>query len=327
MSSKLFFLAIAALHPYEAVEPHMGTLFSIKLYAGDEKSAKQAFQAAFARIAQLDETLSDYKAESELTRVTLSSRAALSGDLFTVLSKGQWLSAQTDGAFDVTLGPLTHLWRQARRAHQLPSAEVLQEALSRSGFRKMHMDGQSVRFDVSGMQLDVGGIAKGYAADEALAVLSKLGIKSALVVASGDLAFSDAPPGEEGWKVAIEALDRPLLLTNAAVSTSGSAEQNFVVNGVRYSHIIDPKTGLGLTTSVTTTVIAPHGIDADGMATAINVLGLERGLAFIEKQSGVAAAFLIDQERRVVFSNRWPVAARSTSTPATDRLRRSERRP
>jgi thiamine biosynthesis lipoprotein len=327
MSSKLFFLSIAVLHPYQAVEPHMGTLFSIKVYAADEQRAKQALQSAFARIAQLDETLSDYKAESELSRITLATPAAISGDLFAVLSKGQWLSEQTDGAFDITLGPLTHLWRQARRARQLPSAEALQEAVGRSGFRKMHLERKSTRFDVPGMQLDVGGIAKGYAADEALAILSKLGIKSALVAASGDLAFSDAPPGEKGWKIAIDALDRPLSLTNAAVSTSGSTEQSFVVNGVRYSHIIDPKTGLGLTTGITTTVIAAHGIDADGMATAINVLGPERGLAFIEKQLGVAAVFLLDKERRVVFSNRWPAAARFTSTPATDPPRLLERRP
>jgi thiamine biosynthesis lipoprotein len=322
-------LAMTALQPYEAVEPHMGTLFGIKLYTADEQGAKQAFQAAFARIAQLDQTLSDYRPESELSRVTLARPARISGDLFAVLSKGQWLSEQTAGAFDVTLGPLTHLWRQARRARLLPVPEALSEALSRVGFRKMNLDAaaQTVKFDVPGMQLDVGGIAKGYAADEALAVLRKRGIKSALVAASGDLAFSDAPPGEKGWKVAFDALDHPLLLTNAAVSTSGSTEQNFVVNGVRYSHIIDPKTGLGLTSQMTTTVIAPRGIDADGMATAINVLGPERGLVFIERQPGVAAAFLLDRERRVVFSNRWPVAARSTSIPATDLPKRSERRP
>ena len=172
-----------------------------------------------------------------------------------------------------------------------PIRDVLKDALARSGFRKMHLDPatHSVRFDTAGMQLDVGGIAKGYAADEAIAVLSKLGIQSALVAASGDLSFTDAPPGEKGWKIGIDALDRAILLSNAAVSTSGSTEQNFEVNGVRYSHILNPKTGLGLTTNITTTVIAPHGIDADGMATAINVLGPDRGLAFIENQSGVAA--------------------------------------
>jgi thiamine biosynthesis lipoprotein len=302
-------LASSALQPYEAVEPHMGTLFSIKLYALNERQAKQAFQAAFARIAQLDETLSDYRAESELSRITtlaVSTPAHISDDLFNVIAKGQWLAEETDGAFDVTLGPLTHLWRQTRRSRQLPALEVLNEALGRSGFRKMHLDPEThfVRFDIPGMHLDVGGIAKGYAADEALTVLSKLGIESALVAASGDLAFSDAPRGEKGWKIKIDALDRALPLANAAVSTSGSSEQYFVTNGVRYSHILDPKTGLGLTNNVTTTVIAPRGIDADGMATAINVLGPERGLGFIERQSGVAA--VIETGGKVFESPSFP---------------------
>jgi len=287
-------LSAAALHPYEAVEPHMGTLFSIKLYAANEQQAKDAFHAAFARIAQLDSTLSDYKPDSELSRITVAAvhtPTLISNDLFQVLAEGQALAERTNGAFDVTVGPLTHLWRQSRRAHSLPEQSVLADALARSGFTKMHLDptAHTVSFDVPGMQLDVGGIAKGFAADEALAVVSQLGIKSALVAASGDLAFSDPPPGEKGWKIAIDALDRALLLSNAAISTSGAAEQNFTVNGVRYSHILNPKTGLGLTSDITTTVIARHGIDADGMATAINVLGPDLGLAFIEKQLGAAA--------------------------------------
>ena len=275
----------------------MGTLFSIKLYAASEQEAKRAFEAAYARIAQLDEILSDYRADSELSRVTRTTAAThVSDDLFNVLRKGEWLSEETSGAFDVTLGRLTHLWRQARRVRQLPDSEVLREALARSGYRKMHLDaaGHTVRFDVPGMQLDVGGIAKGYAADEALVVLAKLGIKSALVAASGDLAFSDAPPGEKGWKISIDALPEALILANAAVSTSGSSEQNFVVNGVKYSHILDPRTGLGLATNITTSVIARRWIDADGMATAINVLGPEAGLAFIDKQGGVAAVIAVD---------------------------------
>jgi thiamine biosynthesis lipoprotein len=289
----------------------MGTLFSIQLYAASEQQAKEAFQASFARIAQLDNILSDYRADSELSRATKSATSIhISDDLFNVLSKGQWLAEQTDGAFDVTLGPLTHLWRQNRRARQLPTADALKDALSRSGFHKMHLDpsAHTVCFDVPGMHLDVGGNAKGYAADEALAVLAKLGIKSALVAASGDLAFSDAPPAEQGWKIAIDALHRPMLLSNAAVSTSGSSEQYFVANGVRYSHILDPKTGLGLTTDLTTTVIARHGIDADGMATAINVLGPERGSMFLAKQPEVAAV-IATREKILALkrSNSYPL--------------------
>jgi thiamine biosynthesis lipoprotein len=312
-------LAAVTLQPYEAVEPHMGTLFSIKLYAATERAAKDAFRAAFARIAQLDATLSDYRADSELSRVTQSATPVhVSGDLFAVLSKGQWLAAQTDGAFDVTLGPLTHLWRESRRARALPSDAVLKDALSRSGFRKMHLDApaHTVCFDVPGMQLDVGGIAKGYSADEALKVLGKLGIQSALVAASGDLAFSDAPPAEKGWKVAIDALRRPMLLANAAVSTSGSSEQNFMVDGIRYSHILDPKTGLGLTTDIITTVVARRGIDADGMATALNVLGPVSGLAFIEKQPDVAAVIATGEKIVAVKQSnvyQLPVAAEPTA--------------
>lgn len=295
MSSSAAALALLlVLQPYEAVEPHMGTLFSIKLYAASEQQAKEAFYAAFARIAQLDATLSDYKPASELSRITqtaVQTPKPISDDLFQVLAKGQLLSQQTNGAFDLTVGPLTHLWRQSRRAHTLPESNVLAEALARSGYQKMHLDpaAHTVSFDVSGMQLDVGGIAKGFAADEALKVIEHLGIKSALVAASGDLSFSDAPPGEKGWKVAIDALPKPLLLSNAAISTSGSAEQNFTVNGVLYSHILNAKTGLGLTTNITTTVIAPRGIDADGLATTLNILGPEEGLAFIEKQPGASA--------------------------------------
>jgi thiamine biosynthesis lipoprotein len=286
--------AATTLQLYESVEPHMGTLFSIKLYAASEQQAKDAFHAAFARITQLDATLSDYKPDSELSRITalaVHTPKPISADLFDVLAKAQSLAGQTGGAFDVTVGPLTHLWRQCRRTRTLPPAETLADALARSGYRKMHLDPatRSVMFDVAGMQLDVGGIAKGFAADQALAVLSRLGIKSALVAASGDLTFSDAPPAEKGWKIAIDALPKPLLLQHAAISTSGAAEQNFVVNGVRYSHILNPTTGLGLTTNITTTVIAPHGIDADCLATTLNVLGPERALAFIETQPGTAA--------------------------------------
>ena len=152
------------------------------------------------------------------------------------------------------------------------------------------------------MQLDAGGIAKGYAADEALQAILLSGISSALVAASGDLAFSDAPPGEAGWKIGLDSFDsarapftRVLLLSNGAVSTSGPTEQHLDVAGVRFSHIIDPRTGLGLTRDITVSVIARRGIDADSMSTAVSVLGPERGLAFIEQQPGVGAIVVTNE--------------------------------
>jgi thiamine biosynthesis lipoprotein len=287
-------LALAlSLHLYEAVEPHMGTLVSIKLYAADEAQAQAAFRAAFDRIAQIDAALSDYLPHSELNRICRDSvgrPVPVSDDLFEVASAAQRLARETDGGFDITSGALTHLWREARKRQRIPDTQDIEAARLRCGYRKLHLDAarHTVELDSPDMQLDVGGIAKGYAADQALAALSKLGIRSALVAASGDLAFTDAPPGERGWKIAVDALDHPLSLTYAAVSTSGSSEQHLDAAGKRFSHIIDPKTGMGLTSDSSVTIVAKRGIDADAAATAVSVLGRNRGLAFIRRRPDLA---------------------------------------
>ena len=177
----------------------------------------------------------------------------------------------------------------------------MQEAASRSGFRKLHLDAEhrTVTFDMAGMALDVGAIGKGYAASEAIEVLGGLGVSSALVAVSGDLAFSEAPPGQRGWRIGVHSGDPSvasvpavLELTNAAVSTSGSSEQHVDIDGRRYSHIIDPSSGMGLVDDITVTVIAPHGLDADGLDTAVSVLGADRGLALIESRPGAAALII-----------------------------------
>lgn len=294
----------AHLQSFEAVEPHMGTLFRIELYAEDEQQAQRAFRAAFDRIAELDDILSDYKPDSELNRLCRSGvrrPVKVSSDLFRVVSASQKLATDSGGAFDITLGPLTHLWREARKANHVPDEAAIRQAGSLCGFRKLHLDEtqQAVELDQEGMQLDVGGIAKGYAADEALAVLSKIGIHSALIAASGDLAFSGPPPGQAGWKIGIDSFDsaempftRVLRLANGAVSTSGASEQHLDVDGKRYSHIIDPKSARGLTRPIVVTIVARYGIDSDGLSTAVSVLGAEQGLAFVERHPGVAALIM-----------------------------------
>lgn len=290
---------------FEAVEPHMGTLVRITVYTAGEPEAARAFRAAFDRIRELDATLSDYRPDSELNRLTTTAvrrPVRVGGDLFTVLRASQQLAAATDGAFDVTQGPVVRLWREARKTGRLPDAEALREAAARSGFGKLRLDAgrRTVMCDVAGMALDVGAIGKGYAASEALAVLHGLGVRSALVAVSGDLAFSDAPPGRRGWRIGVHSLDPSLVqvpqvleLTNAAVSTSGSLEQHLDAGGRRYSHVIDPATGMGLIDDITVTVVAPHGLDADGLDTAVSVLGPERGLALVESR-GDAAALIIE---------------------------------
>ena len=279
----------------------MGTLVRIKLYAHGEARAKAAFQAAFKRIAELDRTLSDYRPDSELNQLCRSAPGRpvrISQDLYRVLAAAQRLARESGGAFDVTQGPVIRLWRQARRDGSLPDQTDLRAASSRSGFRKLHLSrsGPTAMLDQEGMQLDVGGIGKGYAADAALEVLRRMGISSALVAASGDLAFSHAPPGQRGWKIGIDALDRHdapfsriLELSDSAISTSGDSEQSFEVDGTRYSHIIDPATGEALTNGLAVAVIAHRGITADGLATAVCVLGPGRGMALVKKRTGVTA--------------------------------------
>jgi thiamine biosynthesis lipoprotein len=296
--------AQAGLHRYEAVEPHMGTLVQVTVYTPDEQTAKAAFRVAFDRIRDLDDILSDYKPDSELNRITktaINRAMPVSEDLFTVLRASQELADATDGAFDITQAPVIQLWREARRTGRLPDAAALRDAAARAGFRKLHLDAQqrTVRFDMTGMALDVGGIGKGYAASEAIEALDALGVRSALVAVSGDLAFSDAPPGERGWRIGVHSGDPAVLdvpgvleLTNGAVSTAGSSQQHVDIGGRRYSHIIDPSSGMGLVDDITVTVVAPHGLEADGLDTAASVLGAERGLALIESHPNAAALII-----------------------------------
>lgn len=273
---------------YEFAQVEMAVQFKIIVYASDEGVANKASEAAFDRVKQLNSLLSDYDPMSELNRLTAAGPTkegvAVGPELWTTLSRGQRLAEESDGAFDVTVGPYSRLWRRARRQHALPSAERLLEAKAVVGFRnlelKSHADGTrgTVRVLKEKMQLDLGGIAKGYAADEALAVLRKAGIEHAMVAASGDMAFGEPPPGESGWRIGIaplsvESLDPSvyLRLARCGVSTSGDAFQHVEIDGKRYSHIVDPRTGIGLTQQSSVTVVAKDGITADSLATAISV--------------------------------------------------------
>ncbi len=290
---------------FEFKQVQMGVKFKISLYASDESTANQAVRAAFARVAEVDSRMSDYRADSELMRLCRLSGPGkpitVSHELQFVLCRALALSQKTDGAFDVTVGPFVKLWRRARRQKRLPSQQRLKDAKSVVGHRFVHLDEKAGRVELlkNGMKLDLGGVAKGYAADEAFAVLKQHGITRALIDASGDIVVGDPPPGKAGWRIGIARLTQPdappsrfIRLKNAAVATSGDSFQFVEIEGSRYSHIIDPKTGLGLTTRSSVTVIAPDGITADSLASAISVLGLERGLTLIEEH-GKAAAFIV----------------------------------
>jgi thiamine biosynthesis lipoprotein len=290
----------SALTRFEFTEPHMGTQFQIIVYALDEAAAAKAAKAGFARIAELDGIMSDYRPASELMQLCKKAGeepVRVSDDLFYVLSKSQQVAERSDGAFDVTVGPIVRLWRVARKTRRLPDADKLKAALELVGYKNVRIDEKthSVQLLKPGMLLDLGGIAKGYAADETLKVLENHGIKSALVAAGGDIAVSAAPPDAKGWTIAIAPLEpknqpkRYLLLHDMAVSTSGDVEQHVEIGGKRYSHIVDPKTGLGLLGRQSVTVVARRGIDSDSLTKVVSVWGPKRGLEFIEKMPGVSA--------------------------------------
>ena len=290
------------LSRFEFTRPQMGLPFRIVLYAPDTNTANAAAEAAFACISQLNDSFSDYDADSELSRLSRTAgedRAIpVSADLWTVLERSQALAKKTDGAFDVTVGPVVNLWRKARREKQLPRADRLAEALAAVGWRKLELDARAhtAKLLVPEMRLDLGAIAKGYAVDQALKVLRAHGVARALVAGGGDMAVSDAPPGKPGWRIEVAPLDvtnappaRFVVLRNRALATSGDVFQHVEIDGVRYSHIVDPKTGMGLTDHSLVTVIARDCTTADSLATAVSVLGPAKGLRLVDQFPQVVA--------------------------------------
>lgn len=287
----------------------MGVPVKLVLYAPDQPTANRAADAAFRRIGQIDQTMSDYKPDSELSRLNrtagLGASTHVSDDLWRVLRRSQQLAEATDGAFDITVGPYVRLWRRARRSGEFPSSERLAEARASVGRRYLKLDekSQTAELAVPGMRLDLGGIAAGYAADEAMHALAAHGVTIALIDISGDVLAGEAPPGKEGWQIGIApatapagAASRYVLLRHGSLTTSGDAFQHVVIGGRRYSHIVDPRTGVGLTDRSSVTVIAPDAITADSLATAVSVLGPEKGLELIEETPGCAALIMRNAE-------------------------------
>ena len=306
-----------ALERFEYDQPEMGVPFRIIVYAKNEGEAEHAVNAAFTRIEQLNHILSDYETDSEISELSRTSgknmEVRLSDDLWNVLSVSQELSRRSAGAFDVTVGPCVGLWRKARREKKLPSPEQIEHFRERVGYQNLILDkkNKTAKLLKTEMRLDVGGIAKGYAADEAIKIIRSLGIRSALVAASGDLSLADPPPGEKGWKVEIAGYDRPdgpsagyAILSNCGVSTSGDLFQRLEIDGVRYSHVLNPYTCIGLTNHALATVIAPRGIRADGLTKAMIILEPKAALKLAEEYDAAVRIVALENEKPVLYQNR-----------------------
>lgn len=278
------------LERYTYRQIHMGMEARLVFYAPNDSTARRAARAGFERLAALDDALSNYRPTSALMQ--LSARAGqgpqpVPPDVLAVLQAANALTRATDGAFDVTVGPYARLWRQARQSGRLPPTDSLDAAARRTGWHRVRLDpiAGTVELLTPGMELDVGGIAKGYAIDEVAHVLRAHGVERSLIELGGDLRLGRPPPGRDGWRVALAHASAPapdtLTLHDVAVASSGDAEQFIEIDGTRYSHVIDPRTGQGVRHRLAATVVAPTGLAADGYATAVTLLDAEARAAFI----------------------------------------------
>ncbi len=311
--------AAATEKRFEFTQTEMAVPIRIVLYAADDTTAAAAARAAFSRFHDLNASMSDYDPQSELRRLCDTSSEGkpvrVSADLWRVLVRSIELSQRSNGAFDITVGPVVHLWRNARRTKELPSPKSIQAALSRVGYRyvRLHAEQHAVELLRPKMRLDLGGIAKGYAVDEAMKAIRKRGITRVMVEAGGNIGLGDPPPDRPGWRIGIAPPDahsparQYLSLSRVAISTSGDLWQYAVIGGVRYSHLINPHTGMALTDHSSVTVVGPDGLSTDGLSSAVAILGPEKGLKLVE-DTPAAAAFIVrmvDGQERTHQSRRW----------------------
>ncbi len=324
-----------SLQRFRYEQPHLGTHVRLVFYAPTEAVANRAATLVYEKVARLDAVFSNYRLDSELMRLCSDSSwgsseakpLIVSEELWTVLKTADQVSRRSDGAFDVTIGPLSRLWKRAIKNKQLPDAERIREAKSsRVGYQfiEFHEDRRAVRLLRKDMRIDLGGIAKGYIADQLLEELKRLGIQSALIDIGGDLALGAAPPDKAGWTVAIRSggsavqgvtaenspenetrlqpeLGKSLVLSNCGVATSGDSFQQVVVDGKVYSHIVDGRTGMGITNRVTVTTIAKNAMVADAMASALSILAPA-------ERNGLLRHFPATGARAVELGESGPVA-------------------
>lgn len=309
----IFFIAVfisiqslRAQQKFVFEKPAMGSPFTISIFANDSAKAAQTAASAFHCADSLNAIFSDYIDSSELNRLNATSGqnsyVPVSEALFDILKYSLAAARLSGGSYDISMGPVVKLWRNARKEKALPNRDSLKMALRKVGYQYIHLNEvqKSVWLEKKGMLLDLGGLGKGYVAQAALNVIQSKGFKSAMVNAGGKIAIGEAPPGRDGWRIGItvpeekeELMPHLLLLKNTSVATSGDIYQHLDVNGKRYSHIIDPKTGLGITWQRNVTVIAKDGTISDWLATACSVLSEKKSFQLIKKFPG--AALLISE--------------------------------
>ncbi len=299
--------------------PAMGTMAEIYLATEDPARASELFEAAFAEIEYAEATLSRYRPNSEISRINASAAegdVTVDPELFGLLKLAREYGRISHGAFDITVGPLVNAWGFSGGQGRRPSRRELSSARDRSGWRLLELteSQRTVRFLRDGVEIDLGAIGKGWALDRAAAVLCRHGVGNALLGAgaSSYLALGH-PPDQDGWIVNVtDPTDTSRVLTalqlsDAALATSGANQKFFEVDGKRYSHIIDPRTGSPVEGMLQVTVLAEKATDADVLATALFVLGPDSGPRLLPEGQMRGALFVLDAPgRRRVVEVDWP---------------------
>ncbi|MHC4203612.1 MAG: FAD:protein FMN transferase [Planctomycetota bacterium] len=291
----------------------MGTFAHVVAVAQDSDTAEKSIRAALDEIRKIDELMSDYKTDSEISRINreaFEKSVQVSESTYEVLKRSVEFSEMTGGAFDITVGPLVALFREAKESKIAPSEQQISLAKSKVGFEKLKLDSENrtVQFSEKGMLLDLGGIAKGYAIDKAIEAAHRNGAIGAMVDIGGDVRCFGLPPaGKDNWLIGLQdpnsaiegisggGLMLVLKVTDAAVATSGDYQQFVLIEGKRYSHIMDRRTGTSAADLSSVTIIADNATDADALATSVSVMGAEKGLALIEKLPNTEAILITVQ--------------------------------
>jgi thiamine biosynthesis lipoprotein len=305
----LVFSAAAQMTRFSFTESKMGAPFTVVFYSKDSVQAVSIAKRCFVLVDSFNFIFSDYIDTSELSNLSKtagvnSMPVKLSPALYDILIQSKKAYELSEGAFDITMGPLSKLWRKARKQQLFPTDSTIRSIRNLIGFNKLIFDtlNYTVRLTQPGMQLDLGGIAQGYVAQKVIDFLLSQGINQALVNASGDIVMSGAPVNKDGWVVGVnlpektdKLLNQKLILKNRAITTSGDAYQFIEKDGIRYSHIINPITGYGVTFQRNVTVIAADGTTADWLATACSILSLKKAKKLA---SIVGAEVLITELKR-----------------------------
>ncbi len=271
----------------------MGTIYTIVAYGKDQTLLAEAVGQAFEEIDQLDDQMSNYKPESELSTINRDAatrEVTVSPELFHLIQYSMHASEASGGDFDITVGPLMKLWGFFRGQGRLPGRAEIVQVQKKIGYQHVQLDPErrTIHFDVSGMDLDLGGIAKGYAVDRAAEILRAAGVNAALITSGNSSIYAlGSPPGERGWKITVRDPyhdGKPadvLRLRNYALSTSGNYEKFFVINGKTYCHIMDPHTGWPVQNMLSTVAAVPTGVETEALTKTFFVGGVEKSRQFL----------------------------------------------